>query len=134
MEERYKELAAGNNDILGASKLVLIVINSLDMLDELCADSNTLKAIRNINNKFKSLNVVMIVGSIDNKTIPYTANEIIKKIKDDKHIIFFDDIKNLKLFDIQLSIMRQFSKKISLGDGYLIYDNEIRKFKSVLFK
>lgn len=132
LESRYSQLASGDSEVLEKSKLIVLVINSIDMLDELCADIETTNSLRNITGKYKNMNVVVIIGGYENKTIPYGANEFVKKIKEDKHIMYFDNISNLKVFDIPLAITRQFKKPIELGDGYYIRDNEYYKVKTVL--
>ena len=132
LEERYAQLAAGNIDIFESSNLLVLVINSAEMLDELCTDTGVVSSLRNITGKYKNMNVVTIIGNYENKNIPYGANEFVKKVKEDKHIVFFDNLASLKIFDVPLAISRQFKKPIELGDGYYMRDNECIKVKTVL--
>lgn len=46
--------------------------------------------------------------------------------------MFFDDIANMKILDMPLSVMRQFKKAIELGDAYYIKDSECAKIKTVV--
>lgn len=131
LEKRYKLLAEGNDDVLSNSNMILLIINSIDMLDELCKDTEAANAMRNIIGKYKNMNVCMFVGNYENKNIPYGANEFVKKIKEDRHILFFDDITNMKVFDIVLALRRKFNKKIKLGDAYFFWDNDVSKIKSI---
>ena len=57
---------------------------------------------------------------------------MIKKIKDEKKMIFFDNLSNMKVFDVPLAVTRMFKKPIELGDCYYIRDNEYVRIKSVL--
>ena len=132
LERRYTEIASGNIGVLSESKLIVLVINSTEILDEMCADNNTLSSLRNIAGKYKNMNVCTIIGNYENKSIPYAANEFVKKIKEDKHVVFFDNLSSLKIFDVPLAISRQFKKPIELGDGYYMRDNECIKVKTVL--
>ena len=132
LERRYSEIAGGNVDILSESKLIVLIVNSIEALDEMCADTNTLNSLRNITGKYKNMNVCMIVGNYENKNIPYAANEFVKKIKEDRHLLFFDNLSSLKIFDVPLAISRNFKKPISLGDCYYTRDNECIKIKSIL--
>ena len=97
------------------------------MLDELCKDTEAANAMRNIIGKYKNINVCMFVGNYENKNIPYGANEFVKKIKEDRHILFFDDLSNLKIVDLPLALIRQYKKKINKGIGFYINKNEINK-------
>ena len=130
LEKRYKLLAEGNNDVLSNSNMILLIINSIDMLDELCKDTGAANAMHNIIGKYKNMNVCMFVGNYENKNIPYGANEFVKKIKEDRHILFFDDLSNLKIVDLPLALIRQYKKKINKGIGFYINKNEINKLQT----
>lgn len=53
-----------------------------------------------------------------------------KKVKDARQFLFFDDVANMKIFDLPLAILRNFKKPIDKGDCYYIRDNECRKIKT----
>ena len=78
------------------------------------------------------MNICVILGEFENANVPYAAPEIIKKARDAKHFMFFDDIANMKILDMPLSVMRQFKKAIELGDAYYIKDSECAKIKTVV--
>ena len=132
LEQRYTEIANGNIDVLSESKLLVLIINSTEILDEMCADNNTLSSLRNIAGKYKNMNACIIVGNYENKNIPYVANEFVKKIKEDRHFLFFDNLSNLKIFDVPVAISRKFKKPLTVGDCYYTKDNECVKIKSIL--
>ena len=104
------------------------------MLDELCKDTEAANAMRNIIGKYKDMNVCMFVGNYENKNIPYGANEFVKKIKEDRHILFFDDLSNLKIFDVLLAIAKKFKKPINIGDAHYIKDNNYIRIKTCICK
>lgn len=132
LERRYTQIANGDIDVLSNSKLIVLIVNSVEMLDEMCTDNATLSSLRNIVGKYKNMNVCMIVGNYENKSIPYAANEFVKKIKEDKHIVFFDNLASLKIFDVPLTVSRNFKKPLSIGDCYYMKDTECHKIKSIL--
>ena len=53
-----------------------------------------------------------------------------KNIRDQRNIMYFDDISNMKIFDVPLAMSRNFKKPIELGDGYYIRDNDCVKLKT----
>ena len=50
-------------------------------------------------------------------------------IKQEKHLLCFDDLSNLKVFDVDYENLRANKKKLQLGDAYYINDNEVTKLK-----
>lgn len=132
LQKRYSALAEGDDSILENSKLILLVFNSTDAVEAISNDPAALSAYKNITGKYKNMNVCILLGGFENANVPYSAPEIIKKARDAKHFLFFDDLSNMKIIDMPLSVMRNYKKPIELGDCYYIRDNECQKLKTPL--
>ena len=90
---------------------------------------NALDAYKNIIGRYKDMKVC-IITYIENKNITYNDPEILKNIRDNRNILFFDDVANMKLFDVPLAMMRKYKKPIEVGDAYYIKDNDVIKLKT----
>ena len=132
LQRRYSALAEGDDSVLENSKLILLVLNSADAVEAISNDPAALNAYKNITGKYKNMNVCTLLGGFENANIPYSASEIIKKARDAKHFLFFDDLSNMKIIDMPLSVMRNYKKPIEIGDCYYIRDNECQKLKTPL--
>jgi len=82
--------------------------------------------------QLKNLKIAVIFTNLDNAAVAYGAPEIVKQIKENKKIILFDDVANLKFMDISLKQEREFSKPIKPGDGYICFGGEVEKIKTIL--
>lgn len=129
---RYDSLAAGNDGVLRESPLILFVIDSYDAVTAICNDREAMEAYKNITGRYKNLNVCIIISAVENMQIPYSAPEIFKNIRDQRHMMYFDDIPNMKIYDMPLAVARKFRKPAETGDGYYIRDNECMKLKTPL--
>lgn len=132
LKSRYELLASGDENVINNSKMIVLMINNYEAIEAISNDPNTLTSYKNIIGKYKNMNVCVILGDIENQNVPYSAPEIVKKARDSKHFIYFDDIANMKILDMPLAVIRNFKKPIELGDCYYIKDNECVKIKSVL--
>ena len=132
LKERYDALIAGNEDMLNNAELLMLVIDNYDALLAICNNPEALAAYKNIMGRYKNMKVSMVVF-VDNASIPYSAPEIMKNIRDQRNFMYFDDISNMKIFDVPLAISRKFKKPIEIGDGYYIKDNECVKLKTALW-
>ena len=131
LKERYEKLLSGEEDVLTSSKLLLLVIDNVDAIGKICDDPEALAAYESITGRYKNMRAGIFVFT-NNMTISYSAPEILKAVRDRRHIMCFDDINNIKVCDIPLAVERKFKKPIELGDGYYIRDNECRKMKTPL--
>ena len=131
LKERYDALVAGDESVLNDADLLMLVMDNQDALAAIGNDMDAMNAYKNIVGRYKDMKVC-IVAYVDNANISYTAPEILKNIRDLRHIMFFDDMNNMKIFDVPLAMARKFKKPIEFGDGYYIKDHECRKLKTVL--
>lgn len=129
---RYEAISSGDENALEREKLILLILNSMDAMEAVSADTAALKAYRNITGKYKNMRISVILGGYDNVNVAYGAPEVIKKAKDARHFIFFDDLTNMKITDLPMAVMRDFKKPIELGDGYYIKENKCVKIKTPL--
>ena len=129
LKRRYDELAAGNEDIITKSKLILIIINQTSIVEELQTNATVMAAYRNMIGKYKNMRVGIIIGGIENEAIPYSAPDMIKRVKETRHMLFFDDLANSKAIEITMVQGKPFRKKTELGDGFYLKDNAIVRLK-----
>ena len=129
LRKRYESIAAGNDEILDETELMVLIIDNLDALTAICNDKEALEAYKNIMGRYKNMGAA-ILAVVENANIPYSAPEILKNIRDQKNIMFFDDLQNMKMFDVPLAVSRRFKKPVSKGDAYYIKDNECAKLKT----
>lgn len=132
VKDRYDALVSGDESIIEKSELLMLVIDNYDALLAICNDREALNSYKNITGRYKNMKVC-IVAFVENASIPYSSPEIMKNIRDQHNMMYFDDMSNMKLFDVPLMISRKFKKPIEVGDGYYIRDNEVYKIKTPIF-
>ena len=132
LKARYDALANDTAVDVSKEKLLYVVLNSYDAIEAISNNPAAMAAYKNIIGKYKNMNVCVLLGSIENANVSYSAPEIIKKARDAKHFMFFDDMQNMKIVDMPLAVIRNFKKPIELGDCYYIRDNDCVKIKSAL--
>ncbi len=129
LEKRYDCLAAGEE--IADKRTMLLIIGNNDVAKRIQGDSETLDMFKDIVERFKGLNASIIFANYPNNTISYDAPEPFKMIKQEKHLLLFDDLDNLKPFEVSYEAMRENKKRVEKGDGYYIDDNMVIKLKLV---
>lgn len=69
----------------------------------------------------------MIFTNYENVNVSYDAPEPIRNIKQERHLLYFDDLDNLKVFDVAYEDMKANKKRLQLNDAYYIKDNSVVK-------
>ena len=99
-------------------------------IEAICNNPSALTAYNNIIGKYKNMNVCVILGGVENVSIPYNAPEILKKAKDERKLLLFDDVENIKVFDIPYGSIKKYKKALEIGDCYFIKGNDCIKLKT----
>lgn len=126
---RYEALSAGRDLDIDKEPLIVLLINNRDALEMISNDMDAKEAYQSIIERFKNMNVCVILGDYENTQIGYSAPEIIRMARDAGHFVFFDDLKQMKVVDVPLSTIRENKKRILHGDSYYLKSGECIKVK-----
>lgn len=129
LEERYQEFSNGNDAVLDNSSLLMLLINNMDGIKSINGDKNVLQSYRNIMGRYRNMNICILVSCIENSAISFSAPDMVKDVKEIRHVVYFDDIANIKMFDVPFASTKQFKKKVTKGDCFYINDSEVTKLK-----
>lgn len=127
-EARYAQVAAGNTAFLENSPTLVLMLNSSEAINAINSDKPSLEAWNALTGKLKAMNVCVIFGALDNVSIPF-GSEVLKKFKDDRKMIFFDDLANLKVGELPYSTVKKFAGSLQKGDGYVIIKNDAARVR-----
>lgn len=118
-------------EIIESLPLYMIVVENNEFINELSKKKDLSAKFMNILKQFKTYKMSILFTNIENNSLAYNAPEILKKIKENKKALIFEDLSNLKLFDVSIKQSKAFSKPIVLGDGYLFEKGEYKKIKTI---
>lgn len=131
LSKRYNDLINNSEKILNQSPLLILIVQNNDILNVIENNKDLLDKYKNITSKYKAMKFCIIFSNINNETVSYSSPEILKMIKDDRNILIFEDLFNLKFVDIPYTTLKEYKKPIKLGDGYYLKENDIIKLKTV---
>lgn len=129
LEDRYNSLLMDEEPF--DNELLVLIIQNNDIAQYLQGNNVLLSLYNDIVGKYKALNVCVIFTNFVNATLSYDAPEPLKQIKTNRHMICFDDLDNLKVFDVNYEDIRANRKKLVMGDAFYINDNNVTKLKLI---
>ena len=129
LKKRYEAYISGDDDYLLKSKLLILIIDNVDAVSFICSDLDGSEAMKSIVDKYKTLKICVITF-VKNETINYADPELYKIIRDRKTLVYFDDIENMKIYDMPLDLIRKNSKALEEYDAFFINDKDVRRIKT----
>lgn len=137
IEEWHTELANRYANLMetgsmgNSNEFLLLVIQNNDVAKKIGDDMDLSEKFTEIMTRYKDMNVAVIFANYPNSSVSYDAPEPIRMVKQDQHLLFFEDLDNLKPFDVPYEDIKANRKKIGTGDAYYIKDNTVIKLKIV---
>ena len=129
---RYENALTRSVQDEGDSKWIILIIESNDAIIEISKNKTAMPIMKEIIEKYYEMNVLVMFTNIANSAISFNAPELMKMIKENKSFIVFDDIGNIKIVDISVSVARKNSKPLEKNDAYIITDGELKKVKVII--
>jgi S-DNA-T family DNA segregation ATPase FtsK/SpoIIIE len=133
LQRRYALLTEGNEEELNAAPLLLLILQNNDVAEIIGEDAELNESYNAISSaKLRTLKACIIFSNYENVSLSYMAPEPIKRLKDARRFLVFEDLDNLRVLDMPLEVMRRFKKPLETGDAYFIKESEIIKLKMTL--
>lgn len=129
LQERYQAMLEEREP--EDNSLLMLIIQNNDVARKIYEDMDVMNQYTEIVTRFKALNVCVIFANYINASVPYDAPEPFRMIKQEQHLLCFDDLDTLKVFDVPYEELKANKKRLQLGDAYYIKDNSVTKVKLV---
>lgn len=130
LADRYQSLM--EEGFMKDNTLLLMIVQNNDVAKVISDNLTSQEQYNEILTRFRSLNVCIIFANYENASISYDAPEPLHMIKEEQHLLFLDNLANLKVFDPDYEALKVNRKKIGSGDAYYIKGNDVTKLKMVL--
>ncbi len=130
LNTRYDSLVE-EGSISENNELLLLVIQNNDIAKRIGDDLDLMEQFNEMILRYKGMNIAIIFSNYQNASLSYDAPEPLRVIKQEQHIVFFEDIDNLKPFDVPYEELKANRKRLEAGDAYYIQDNMVTKLKVV---
>ena len=114
VQSRYEDFAQRQEEALKSEPWIVIVIESSDAVAEISADKKIIGTIKGMLGKYRMMKVLILMTNVENAAIPFSAPDLMKIVKDNRRYIIFDDISNIKLCDLSVSIAKKYAKPIEI--------------------
>lgn len=131
LENRQMRLRNGEIDNQEQLPLLLTIINVEDFWNGNYS-KNATEQFKRVVKLGKTMKAAFIICNIENAAIGFSSGEMMKYLKENRNLLFFDNLSNLKLFDVSAAQLRKYKKTIDVGDAYFFKEQDVEKIKTVL--
>ena len=134
LQERYQMLIEEREEELSRQPLLLLVLQNKDAVVSISNDRKVLETFKQIQAKYKALNVCIMLSNLDNAPIGFSSPEAVKLLKDTKNLLIFENISEQKVHDVPLAQAREYAKPLETGEAYRVVGSQLTKVKTILLR
>ena len=135
VEERRAFLASRRGvppeEALKEEPLLLLLVNNPAAVAVLAKDKGLQGKMNTLIKQSRGLKVSVIFSNLENAAVNFQAPEMLKLIKESKRVLVLEDMENIKFCDVTAKQLRDFTKPIRPGDGYLFWGSAIARIKTI---
>lgn len=130
LEERYHRAALEGAEYTDQLAPIVFLIQNRDAIAAISDDRKVLSAYKNILNKYQGMKHTVIFTNVDNGSITFNSPEVLKMMKERRQFVVFENLSDIKIFDVPSSLLRRYRKPLEEGEAYLLNGSELTKMKT----
>lgn len=132
IEQRLDRIKVRGINALKEEPYLLYVISNPEVVNVISQNKETTALYKDVVAKAKELKIGIVYVDIYNGPVSYSAPEVLKMLKEAKNAMIFDNLANVKVYEIPANIVKQFKKELVPGEGYWLNENGVIKLKTEL--
>ena len=131
LEERLDKLEDGGSCALEKEPWIIVLVNNKRALDVMADDDNAQDHFNEIAKKYSAMKILFILADMEDTSIRSSAPSICRKVRDEKKILYFGSLKEIKIVDVYSSSTRNLGELAATDDAYLFVGEEITRVKTL---
>ena len=129
--DRQEKMTEDMNYSIEEQPLLLLVVENARIFDVLQNNKELASKITQMIKQYKKYKFAVILSAIENVAVPFSASEFMKFVKDNKKFVVFEELANIKFFDVTVKQIKDNSKPLDIGDAFVCFEGDIQRIKTI---
>ena len=126
-EQAYRQEAAPD-----AWDLLVWILDSEDALESVSADPEAMECWSRITGTYRRLHVCTVIACVENAPVSFGAPELLRELRERRCCLFFDDLKNCRLFELPYAVGRDTGGESAAGDAWYLRGSDRIRIRTPL--
>lgn len=134
LKEREQKVSRDATYDLSEETLILLAVENSHFGDTVQANKGLAAKMVQLVKQYKKYKFAVIISEVENTSVPFGASEFIKYVKENKKFIVFDDLNNVKFFDVSVKQQKDNAKPLVHGDAFVCVAGAVQRIKTIYMK
>ena len=110
---------------------IVVVVNNKRALEYMNENDGAEECFDDIFRRYRSMKVLFLITELDDASIGSSAPLICRKLRDEKKLLYFGALKEIRILDVYGSAARQAGEPASPEDAYYFDREDIFRVKTM---
>jgi len=115
-----------------AGDLLVWILDSEDVLESVSADPEAMECWSRITGTYRRLHVCTVIACVENAPVSFGAPELLRELRERRCCLFFDDLKNCRLFELPYAVGRDTVGESAAGDAWYLRGSDRIRIRTPL--
>ncbi|MBO4926614.1 MAG: type VII secretion protein EssC [Clostridia bacterium] len=130
LEKRLAE-ARQAEDAIPSGPALIYVVNSYEAIKKISDSSLLMDNFNTMAEKYRRMKIFFLFSDVDNKTINFSSPDLLRFIREERRALIFEEINQVKAFDISLMVQRSNSRPRSNNEAFLLSEEDVSRIKLI---
>ena len=131
LEERNDTLEDEGAEALMKMPWLVVLVNNRQALDAMASSRDHENHFQDICKKYQALKVLFLLTDVNDASISSSAPQLLRKVKDEKKVLYFGAFKEMKIIDVYGSAARGVGALSAADDAFLITGENVARVKTI---
>ena len=131
LEDRYSVLEDEGQEALDEMPWIIVMVNNKQALDVMAGSRDHENTFTNICKKYTNLKTLFLLTEVNDAAINSSAGQMLRKVKEDKKLLYFGAVKEMKILDVYASATKGVGGLASNDDAYWFNGENILRVKTI---
>lgn len=131
LQERYDELQDEGPEALERMPWIIVLVNNKQALDNMAGSRTHENMFTDICKKYSNLKILFLLTEVGDAAVNSSSPQLLRKVKDDKKLLYFGALKEMKIIDLYGSATRNIGNLVDADDAYLLNGENVHRIKTI---
>ena len=131
LSERFEMLEDEGVEALNRMEWIVVFVNNKQAFDALVASRSSENKFAEIYKKFSALKILFMLTDVNDSSIPSSTSQLLRRIREDKKLLYFGASKEMKILDLYASTVRSIGALTARDDAYYLEGETVIRMKTI---
>lgn len=126
-EERFLLVSRNGPEALQDLPAEIVILCGMECLEQISDNEQALEDFERINSRYRRMKIFFLFAGLEDKAVSYNSPKLLRHIQEKRHAVVFDNVSQIKMFDLSLQETRENRDRLGRDDAFLLTEDDMQR-------